>query len=57
VGRLPRPDRTSTPAWDSSRVDELLEKISTSGQNSLTEEERAILKAASEQLKHRSPGG
>jgi membrane associated rhomboid family serine protease len=57
VGRLPRPDRTSTPAWDSSRVDELLEKISTSGQNSLTEEERAILKAASEQLKHRTPSG
>jgi hypothetical protein len=57
VGRLPRPGRTSAPAWDSSRVDELLEKISTSGQNSLTEEERAILKAASEQLKHRTPGG
>jgi membrane associated rhomboid family serine protease len=55
--RPPRPDRTSTQAWDSSRVDEVLEKISTSGQDSLTEEERAILHAASEQLKHRNPGG
>jgi membrane associated rhomboid family serine protease len=53
----PRPDRTSTPAWDSSRVDEVLEKISTSGQDSLTEEERAILQAASLKLKHRTPGG
>lgn len=39
------------PDTDSERLDQILEKIFRSGQDSLTEEERKILRASSEQLK------
>jgi membrane associated rhomboid family serine protease len=38
-----------------SRVDQVLEKISVSGQDSLTEEERAVLQEASARLRSRPP--
>jgi membrane associated rhomboid family serine protease len=57
VCRPPGTGRAPTTDWDPGRVDEVLEKISKSGQDSLSEEERAILRAASERLKHRTPGG
>jgi len=49
--------RPCEPDLDTQRVDEVLEKISISGQDSLTEEERTILRAASERLKTRTRGG
>jgi membrane associated rhomboid family serine protease len=45
-GAEPEPDR--------DRLDELLEKISLSGQASLTDEERAILQKASERFRNQS---
>jgi membrane associated rhomboid family serine protease len=51
------PDPESAPDLarldESLRLDEILEKISRSGQGSLTEEELAILRKASEELKNR----
>jgi hypothetical protein len=41
------------PEVDDSRLDAVLEKISATGQASLTEEELAILKTASQRLKNR----
>jgi membrane associated rhomboid family serine protease len=54
----PRPStcRVYTPDSEADRLDEILEKISVSGQDSLTEEERGILRAASEKLKTRARG-
>lgn len=51
----PEPPPTSEPRPDAdmARVDEVLQKIIDSGQASLTEEERSILRTASEQLKRR----
>jgi membrane associated rhomboid family serine protease len=45
-----RPDRTDE---DTARMDGILRKISAAGQESLTDEERAVLRAASERLKRR----
>jgi membrane associated rhomboid family serine protease len=47
--RGPEPERDE----EMSRVDEVLQKIYDSGQDSLTDEERAILQSASERLKNR----
>ncbi|OWK36809.1 rhomboid family protein [Fimbriiglobus ruber] len=52
----PAPRRRFEPDPDTERVDQVLEKISVSGQDSLTAEERAILQAASERLKSRARG-
>lgn len=51
----PEPLPSSEPPRDAdmARVDEVLQKIIDSGQASLTEDERAILRTASEQLKRR----
>ena len=56
-GRPGRP-RSATPKreLDSARLDQVLEKISRSGKDSLTEEERDILRASSERLKTRALG-
>jgi membrane associated rhomboid family serine protease len=50
------PDPAAQAEFDAemSRVDQVLQKICASGQASLTEEERALLKKASERLKNRS---
>jgi len=48
--------RDSEPGPDAQRLDQVLEKIYRSGQDSLTEEERNILRASSEQLKTRARG-
>lgn len=59
----PRPRPAARPAAaaaaadpDAGRLDEVLEKISRSGQESLTDADRAVLRAASERLK-RTRGG
>jgi membrane associated rhomboid family serine protease len=49
---FPEPEPDHEPALE--RVDELLEKIYQSGQASLTDEERTILRQASERLKNRA---
>jgi hypothetical protein len=49
--------RISEADPDASRVDDVLEKISRYGQESLSEEERTILRAASEKLKTRAREG
>jgi membrane associated rhomboid family serine protease len=55
VWKEPLPEsRPAEPETDASRLDEVLQKIHVSGQDSLTEEERAILRAASERLKIRA---
>jgi membrane associated rhomboid family serine protease len=53
------PDTYPEPESDTDmeRVDQLLQKIMDSGQASLTEEERAALKQASERIKNRSNRG
>jgi membrane associated rhomboid family serine protease len=48
-----RPEPAASP---NSRLDEVLAKISRSGQGSLTEEERAILHSESDRLKNRRRG-
>jgi membrane associated rhomboid family serine protease len=45
------------PDPDTSRLDEVLDKISKYGQDCLTEEERAVLRSASEKLKIRARDG
>lgn len=50
------PDRHLETDTDKRRLDDVLEKISISGQDSLNEEERSILRAASERLKNRTRG-
>lgn len=56
-----RPARRAGPAGSAgrgvSRLDEVLEKISRSGRDSLTEEEEAVLQTASRQLKTRARDG
>jgi len=49
----PKPEPATGP---SNRLDEVLAKISRSGQGSLTEEERAILHSESDRLKNRRRG-
>jgi membrane associated rhomboid family serine protease len=49
--------RPCEPDPEALRVDEVLEKISMYGQDCLTEEERTILRTASEKLKTRARGG
>jgi membrane associated rhomboid family serine protease len=51
------PDTARDPDFEPSpdRVDQVLAKIYESGQNSLTEEERAILQQASARMKNRRP--
>jgi hypothetical protein len=44
------------PDPEMDQVDEILDKISKSGQNSLNDDERALLRRASERLKNRSRG-
>jgi membrane associated rhomboid family serine protease len=55
--RASEPVPAAVPDPDTRRVDEVLDKISQYGQDSLTEEERSILRAASEKLKTRARGG
>ncbi len=67
LGWRPRPIRRVVRGSGSSRhpepdpnagvLDRVLEKISVSGQDSLTDEERDVLRAASEKLKTRARGG
>jgi membrane associated rhomboid family serine protease len=49
--------RDPDPQPEASSLDRVLEKISVSGQDSLNEEERTILRTASEELKNRTRGG
>jgi len=48
------PDPEPRPANEDDRLDELLQKIYESGQASLTDDERALLRQASERLKNRA---
>jgi membrane associated rhomboid family serine protease len=53
--RILHPEPPETRSYpDARRLDEVLEKISSRGQDSLTEEERTILRAASEKLRTRA---
>jgi membrane associated rhomboid family serine protease len=49
----PEPIPVTEPDPEMGRVDEILQKICETGQASLTEEERAVLRGASERLKKR----
>lgn len=64
LGRRPAPGpRDAAPPTapvsgaDAAALDRILEKISASGQDSLSEDEREVLRAASERLKSRSGAG
>jgi membrane associated rhomboid family serine protease len=52
----PPPEPAANSDDESRRLDQVLEKISRSGQDSLNDEERAILRNASERLKGRRRG-
>src|SRR5262249_23485876 len=58
IGRRPavRPSVRPRPEPALSDVDEILKKIHESGQDSLTDEERDALRAASERIRSRSKG-